>query len=69
MALEIVSTKRVFKYKDMNLPDPMPGASTSRVLEFYSNQYPELVNAKVEGPEINNDVAEYSFTGELGEKG
>lgn len=69
MALEIVQAKRMFKYDGIELPDPLPGQSTSRVLEFYSGTYPELTNAKVTGPEIKNDVAVYEFDAELGEKG
>jgi len=36
---------RVFKYKELELPDPNPKFTIPQVLDFYSNEYPEFTNA------------------------
>jgi PRTRC genetic system protein C len=38
-------------------------------MNFYSNSYPILTTAKVEGPEILDDAVQYQFVSTLGTKG
>ena len=67
--MEAVELKRVFKHKDVVLDDPNPSISKDDVLDFYSNQYPELTNAHVTGPTVINDKLQYEFTTSVGTKG
>lgn len=64
---------RVFKFnnkgKDIPLTDPNPALSPQAVLNFYATTYPELITAKVSGPEIKNDAIEYKFESVMGTKG
>ena len=51
------------------LADPSFEWEPKAVLNFYSQTYPELTTAKMEGPEIKNDRVEYTFQTTLGTKG
>jgi len=66
---QVEKLKRVFKHKDKVLTDPDVSMSSDEVLEFYSNQYPELNNSKVSGPIAKDDVLEYEFSTSVGTKG
>lgn len=65
--------ERVFKHKikgqTVRLADPNPTMSAQAVQNFYANTYPELVSAKLTGPEMANDAWEYTFETSLGTKG
>lgn len=54
---------------NIELADPSGEMLPASVLNFYSNTYPELTTAKMEGPEIKNDRVEYTFQTTLGTKG
>ena len=73
MALEISESKRVFKFthdgEDMELSDPNPQLSVEEVKKFYAGKYPELTNANIDGPKIQNDVSVYTLTSAIGKKG
>lgn len=69
MALHISNYKRVFKHGAATLADPNPNLSPEEVMNFYSNQYPELTTSNVHGPIIEGDVAVYSFKTTVGTKG
>lgn len=69
MALQVTTLERVFKHKETKLPDPDASMSPDEVLDFYSNQYPELTNASVSGPEINDDKQIFEFKTTVGTKG
>lgn len=69
MALQVKKLERVFKFKENKLPDPNPSFSPQEVLEFYTSDYPELTNANVGGPEIEDDKTYYEFKTTLGTKG
>lgn len=73
MALEVTNLTRKFifeKGKDkINLADPNPQFSIAEVSGFYASQHPELTNATISGPEINNDTAVYTFKTTIGTKG
>ena len=67
--MEVTELKRVFKHKNVVLEDPNESISKDDVLDFYSNQYPELTNAHVTGPTVVNDTLQYEFTTSVGTKG
>jgi PRTRC genetic system protein C len=60
---------RVFKFRNKELTDPNTELSPKQVADFYSEEYPELVNATITGPEIADDKAIYSFNSKVGTKG
>ncbi|HSA34301.1 MAG TPA: PRTRC system protein C [bacterium] len=60
---------RIFKHKDLLLPDPGAEMTPERVLSFYANTYSELTVAKIEGPVIEEGKAVYTFVTTLGTKG
>ena len=68
MALQIESAQRVFKYNNEVLEDPDEGITPEEVREVYAEQYPELTNGSVEGPEISEDgtTATYTFVATKG---
>lgn len=53
----------------IELSDPSADLTPVAVLNFYSQTYPELTTARMEGPEIKNDRVEYSFQTTIGTKG
>lgn len=67
--MEVERLKRVFKYKGQELPDPDHSLSTSEVKSLLSGTWPELINAKVQGPEIKDGKQIFSFSEQLGSKG
>ena len=64
---------RIFLFKnndaELELADPAPNMQPESVLNFYSQTYPVLTTAKIEGPEINNDRVEFRFVTNIGTKG
>jgi len=69
MALNIQNYKRVFKHGAIVLSDPNPNMSPEEVMNFYSNQYPELTTSNVHGPKIEGGKAVYEFKTTVGTKG
>lgn len=67
--MQVLDLTREFKYNGVKLADPNPQLGPEQVKEFYASQYPELLNALVEGPVTKNGVAAYSFTRAAGVKG
>jgi PRTRC genetic system protein C len=65
--------ERIFLFKDngqeIRLPDISVAQSPEAVLNFYSQTYPILTNAKIEGPEITDDEVQYKFVSTMGVKG
>lgn len=61
--------KRVFLYNGQKLADPSVTMEPDQVREIYANQFPELANAVVEGPEHKGNVLEYTFHRAVGTKG
>lgn len=60
---------RVFMYKGDELVDVNPTYAPETVMEHYAGTYPELLNATVSGPKIENNKAIYTFEKSLGTKG
>lgn len=71
----LVSTQleRIFFFENdgaiVELADPSPEMMPEAVLNFYSQTYPELTTANIDGPEINNDRVEFHFITNIGTKG
>jgi len=60
---------RSFKYNGILLDDPDVEMSPEEVKEFYSNIYPELTQAEIDGPEVGDETMEYVFRRVYGTKG
>ncbi len=58
--------KRKFSFKEkgteINLPDPGVNYSPKEVLDFYSFQYPKLLNGQIGEPEINEETNEIIYS-------
>lgn len=71
--LTVTNLPRVFIHtedgQEIKLTDPKESYSKEEVLNFYSNTYPILTNAKIEGPEIEDDEIVFRFKSTLGTKG
>ena len=61
--------ERVFMHGKIELQDPDSSISIERVKDIYSNRYPELVNAKFNGPKIKDGKAVYTFDSNVGTNG
>lgn len=64
---------RIFSFnnrgQNIELADIDSRLSPESVLNFYSQTYPLLTTAKIEGPEIVNDRIEFKFVTTIGTKG
>lgn len=59
---------RKFSYNNLELED-IPGLTPEEVMVEYSNVYPELTQAVVEGPEYTEDAQVFTFRRAVGTKG
>ena len=69
MAIKVDVIPRIFKHGTLDLVDPGENMTKEEVLDFYSNQYPELTNASVGGSKIENDKQVFTFSTSVGTKG
>jgi PRTRC genetic system protein C len=67
--MEVLTIARKFKYNSVTLPDPNADMSPEEVREFFATQFPELLNAVVEGPVTKDNTSTYTFTRAAGAKG
>lgn len=69
--MDIKQLKREFVIEKGNkqLADPDPTMSPDKVMAYYSNQFPELVNAHVRGPEVLTNKLKFKFVTGVGTKG
>jgi PRTRC genetic system protein C len=67
--MEIQTLEREFNYNGVKLPDPNPHMSVEEVKEMYSAQYPELLTAAIEGPEMIDGKMMFKFVRAVGSKG
>src|SRR5208337_400073 len=67
--LEVKPLLRVFRYGALELENPDPKSTAEEVKDFWSDVYPELTQAVIEGPEYKDDRAEYTFRRAVGTKG
>lgn len=65
----MVKLARVFKYNSIQLDDPDPKMSAEDVKQFYANIYPELTQATIDGPNIEEEGESYEFRKLAGTKG
>lgn len=65
----VKSLPRKFQYEGLLLDDFDPESSIEEVLALYSEHYPALVSAGIEGPEIRGDALVYKFVTQIGSKG
>ncbi len=61
--------KREFRFNGKKLPDPNPKLAPEGVRGIYQTQYPELVNAVLEGPVLEGGVQVYRFATRVGKNG
>ncbi len=75
MALEVKALQRDFVSRqgkggsERVLADPAPGMSPEEVRAHYSQVYPELASASIDGPEIRDGRQVYVFSRSVGTKG
>ena len=60
---------RRFVYNSIVLDDPDPAMNPDEVREFYSAIYPELTQAVIDGPDIEDGAEAYEFRKTVGTKG
>jgi PRTRC genetic system protein C len=61
--------KREFRFNGKRLPDPNPKLNPEGVRGVYQAQFPELVNAILEGPILEGGVQLYRFATRVGKNG
>jgi PRTRC genetic system protein C len=64
----IQGVKRRFEFKNVELEDPNPKMTVQQVKDFYSNEYPELVNATWE-EKAKGATIDIAFLVAVGKKG
>jgi PRTRC genetic system protein C len=73
MALQVTQLKRKFVLDndgdEKPLSDPSSAMTPQEVLKHYLPIYPELTNARVEGPRVEAGQAVYKLTTEAGTHG
>ncbi|MBR8316036.1 PRTRC system protein C [Burkholderia dolosa] len=67
--MQIETLQREFSYNGAKLADPAPTFTLQQVRDFYSQTYPELTNAEIEGPVIKGNRNIYTFRRAVGTKG
>lgn len=67
--MQIETLAREFSYNGAKLADPAPAFTLQQVRDFYSQTYPELTNAEIEGPVIKGNRNVYTFRRAVGTKG
>jgi len=64
---------RIFLHKEngqeIRLNDPNDTFTIAEVQNFYAGTYPILTNAKITGPDIKDDEAQYRFESTMGTNG
>lgn len=61
---------RKFIYNGMELPDVDPSMKPEQIRDVWAGNYPELQNAKVKGPDKDDEGNEtYTFTRSVGHLG
>lgn len=71
--MKVMILPRIFLHKEngqeIRLPDPNDTFTIAEVQNFFAGTYPILTNAKITGPDIKNDEAQYRFESTMGTKG
>lgn len=62
--------RRIFEFNGSRLADPDPAMSPDEVRKMYGKSgYPTLTNGSVQGPEMRDGKAIYTFKAAVGTKG
>jgi PRTRC genetic system protein C len=61
--------ERSFSYNGIKLVDPDASMTPEAVRDFYAGTYPQLTNASIKGPTVNNNVAAFDFKPVVATKG
>ncbi len=73
MAIQVTGLSRTFILKNRNeeipIQDPNPDWPPERVMSYYEDTYPELVNSTVQNKGIENDQVVIWFKPTIGTKG
>jgi PRTRC genetic system protein C len=56
--------KRVFKFGDIELPDPGEHMTPEEVMDLYSRQHPSLTTGQIAGPFHEDGKANYKLKGQ-----
>ena len=67
--MQIEPMPRRFYYLGLELPDLDPRLTPEQVRDSYSNLYPEISTATIEGPEAIDGALKFTLTRALGTKG
>lgn len=67
--MQVQTLTREFRYNGVKLADPSPKFTLQQVRDFYANTYPEIVNAEIEGPDLQGHAQVFSFRRAVGTKG
>lgn len=68
--MEATIATRVFKLRERELEDLDPGMDPEQIQEAYAESYPELTNASITGPVVDDDNRlVYTFEVNVGKKG
>jgi PRTRC genetic system protein C len=67
--ITVMAMKREFRFNGKKLPDPNPKLDPEAVRGFYQSQFPEIVNAVIEGPVLEAGVRVYRFATRVGKNG
>ena len=67
--MRIETTRRLFSYLGLELADLDARMTPEQIRDAYSNLYPEITTASIEGPEVVDGVLHFKLTRALGTKG
>lgn len=67
--MQVQTLTREFRYNGVKLADPSPKFTLQQVRDFYANTYPEIVNAEIEGPDLQGQIQVFTFRRAVGTKG
>ncbi|WP_405126738.1 PRTRC system protein C [Ralstonia pseudosolanacearum] len=67
--MQVIQLSREFRYNSVRLADPSPKFTLEQVRDFYANTYPEILNADIDGPNVEGALQVYGFRRAVGRKG
>ncbi len=67
--MQVIQLTREFRYNGVRLADPSPKFTLEQVRDFYANTYPEMLNADIDGPNVEGTLQVYGFRRAVGRKG
>jgi len=67
--MQTTALRRAFHYNGQTLPDPGASLSPAQVKDLFTSNFPDLINAEIEGPNEKDGVLLYTFKRSTGTKG